>query len=344
MTGLLEELLLNPDQLAIAAFGATLLFAAVAAWALAPTLDGQQRRLQRRLTRITRQRRPVAADPEEEAQARMESVRRQGADQRFVALNRSLRHMLPNTNRLRLRMERAGWRISLGEYLIGGLVLGLITAALSVLLYGMPPILGALAAVSVGVGVPHMVLNNAVKRRMRRFMLQLPDAIDLIVRGVKSGLPVSEAINVIGSEMEDPIASEFRHIGAQLSIGVDLNEALWTVARRLDLQEFKFFAISLAIQRETGGNLAEVLENLSSLIRKREQVRLKIKAMSSEARASGMIIGSLPFIMAILIYMVNPEYMSKLVTDPRGWLLIGIGLTMMSLGVLVMARMIRFEI
>jgi tight adherence protein B len=127
-------------------------------------------------------------------------------------------------------------------------------------------------------------------------------------------------------------------------MGMTPDEALWSAARRLSIPEFKFFVISLSIQQETGGNLAEVLEKLSDMVRRREQVRLKIKAMSSEARASAMIIGALPFIMGVLIYLVNPDYMIRLFTDPRGWLMLGFGLTSMAIGVAVMAKMIKFEI
>jgi tight adherence protein B len=129
-----------------------------------------------------------------------------------------------------------------------------------------------------------------------------------------------------------------------MKIGMQMDEALWAAAKRLDTPEFKFFVISLSIQQETGGNLAEVLEKLSDMVRRREQMRLKIKAMSSEARASAMIIGSLPFIMAVLIYVVNTEYMMRLFTDPRGWMMIGGGLTSLGLGIAVMAKMIKFEI
>ena len=129
-----------------------------------------------------------------------------------------------------------------------------------------------------------------------------------------------------------------------MRIGVAMDEALWMTAKRLAIPEFNFLVISLSIQQETGGNLAEILEKLSDMVRRREQMRLKVKAMSSEARASAMIIGSLPFVMAGVISFVNPEYMSTLFTDPRGWVMIGIGLTSLLIGLGIMAKMIRFDI
>jgi tight adherence protein B len=164
------------------------------------------------------------------------------------------------------------------------------------------------------------------------------------VRGTRTGLPASEARRTIADEIQDPVGREFREVTDQMKIGVAMDEAMWSAARRLGIPEFNFLVISLAIQQETGGNLAEILEKLSDMVRRREQMRLKVKAMSSEARASAMIIGSLPFVMAGVISFVNPGYMSTLFTDPRGWVMIGIGLTSLLIGIGIMAKMIKFEI
>ena len=164
------------------------------------------------------------------------------------------------------------------------------------------------------------------------------------MRGIRSGLPASEALRTIADEIQDPVGKEFRDVTDQMRIGVAMDEALWATAKRLAIPEFNFLVISLSIQQETGGNLAEILEKLSDMVRRREQMRLKVKAMSSEARASAMIIGSLPFVMAGVISFVNPEYMSTLFTDPRGWVMIGIGLTSLLIGLGIMAKMIRFDI
>lgn len=259
-------------------------------------------------------------------------------------LDRLLKGFLPNVSVLRLRLERGGLTIKVGDYLLACVGLGLVSALLIWWLYPVHPLLGLLMGIGVGVGLPHLLLSRRIRKRTRKFTMLLPDALELVTRGIKSGLPVTEAINAISQEVQDPVGSEFRQISAQMRIGVQMDDALWSAAKRIGTSEFKFFVIALSIQQETGGNLAEILEKLSDMVRRREQVRLKIKAMSSEARASAMIIGALPFIMGILIYLVNPEYMMRLFNDPRGWLMIGAGLTSMLTGVTVMAKMIKFEI
>ena len=190
----------------------------------------------------------------------------------------------------------------------------------------------------------YLFLRSRISRRERAFVSLFPDAIELIIRSVKSGLPISEAIGAIAKEIDEPVRSVFRGISESLKIGVNLTDALWLEAGKLGIQEFKFFAISLTIQQETGGNLSEILQNLSNMIRRREQVKLKVRAMSSEARASAMIIGSLPFIMAGLIYIVNRDYIMILFTDPRGWIALSIAGTSMTLGITIIAKMVRFEI
>jgi tight adherence protein B len=183
-----------------------------------------------------------------------------------------------------------------------------------------------------------------IRKRLARFIALFPDAIDLIVRGLKSGLPVIESVAAAGREMADPVGSEFRRIADAVKFGQTLEDAMWETAARLDTPEFKFFVISLAVQRETGGNLAETLGNLSDILRRRRQMRLKIKAMSSEARASAMILGSLPFVMFGIVYLMNPGYESMLFTDPRGRLVLIGGLVIMATGIAVMRKMVRFEI
>ena len=187
-------------------------------------------------------------------------------------------------------------------------------------------------------------MNRLIARRLKLFTEQFPDAIDLIVRGVKSGLPVPESIRTVGAEMRDPVAAEFRTVAERVRIGQALEDALWAAAERVDTPEFRFFVVSLSVQRETGGNLAETLENLSDLLRRRRQMQLKIKAMSSEARASALILGSLPFLMFAIMALLNPGYVFTLFSDPRGIMMVAAGLGSLVVGVAVMAKMVRFEI
>jgi tight adherence protein B len=166
----------------------------------------------------------------------------------------------------------------------------------------------------------------------------------LVVRGIRSGLPLSESVKNIASEMPDPLKTEFGIITDAMKLGEQIEVAMWTCANRLDIPEMKFFVIALAIQKETGGNLAETLENLSGIIRKRRYMQMKIRAMSSEARASAMIIGSLPFIMFGILYLMNPKYMAPLLQDPRGHKLMVVGLSMIFAGNFIMRKLAKFRI
>jgi tight adherence protein B len=286
---------------------------------------------------------PRAPRPDQESQP-AESLRRDRQDSSIASLDRLIKRALPNVNQLRLRLARSGWPLKIGDYLMSCLAVGAISGLALAFGVGLSMLVSGLGAIVLGVGLPHMVLSRRIARRTKKFVGLLPEALDLIVRGIRSGLPASEAMRTIGEEIEEPVGGEFREVTDQMRIGVAMDEALWSAAKRLVIPEFNFLVISLSIQQETGGNLAEILEKLSDMVRRREQMRLKVKAMSSEARASAMIIGSLPFVMAGVISFVNPEYMSTLFTDPRGWVMIGIGLTSLLIGLGIMAKLIKFEI
>jgi tight adherence protein B len=188
------------------------------------------------------------------------------------------------------------------------------------------------------------VVGFLVARRRNRFIAYFPEAIDLMVRGLRSGLPITESIRTAGDEIPDPVGNELRRITDSIRLGAKLDEALWDTSKRLNIQEFNFFTVALSIQSETGGNLAETLANLSDVLRRRRQLKLKIKALSSEAKASAYIIGSLPFIMALLIFLVNPGYLDDLWIDPRGMFLVFIGFCSFAIGIAVMYKMVKFEI
>jgi tight adherence protein B len=241
------------------------------------------------------------------------------------------------------RLSRTGFHVSLGTYALICVIAGAVSTFIEVQLLGMPLLIGAIGGIGAGIGIPHAFVGYLIGRRSRAFLTHFPEAIELIVRGIKSGLPVTEEIAAVGREIADPVGHEFRQVSDALRFGQTLEEALWASAKRLDISDFNFFVVSLSVQRETGGNLAETLENLADVLRKRRQMKLKVRAMSSEARASAMIIGSLPFIM-MGILLLAPDYITLLFTDPRGQLVI-IGAELLMLGgVLVMAKMVRFEI
>jgi tight adherence protein B len=250
---------------------------------------------------------------------------------------------IPNPALLTRRLQQTGRAITLPQYAAACLGLTVLVGFLLVM-KGLPTLLAVLLAVIVGVGLPHKITGKMIKRRVAKFTARFPDAIDLMVRGLRSGLPISETLGVVGEEIPGPISDEFRSVSDKMKIGRTMDAALQETADRLGTPEIQFFVITLAIQRETGGNLAETLNNLSEVLRKRSQMKLKIRAMSSESKASAWIVGSLPFIVFGLIWMINNEYMAKFFQDERLMIAGGGGLVWMGIGVFIMAKMIDFEI
>lgn len=272
------------------------------------------------------------------------SIRRANADSGIPLLEGLVNRLVPRPELLRLRIERAGLRASLGQYVMVCVVTGLAIFGVLYLTKVVPPLVAVLFGIGIGILLPHLVLAFLVARRRSKFIANFPEAIDLMVRGLRSGLPVTESIRTAGEEIPDPVGVELRQITHSVRLGAQLEDALWECSRRLDIQEFNFFTVALAIQSETGGNLAETLANLSDVLRRRRQLKLKIKALSSEAKASAYIIGSLPFVMAVLIFLVNPGYIDDLFTDPRGNFMVFLGFCSFAVGIGVMYKMVKFEI
>lgn len=244
---------------------------------------------------------------------------------------------------LAIRLDRTGrtWPVSYFFYTCGGLFFVL---AAGLFLYGTPPLLSLGIGLAVGLGLPHFTVSFLIARRVSKFTANFPDAIELLVRGLRSGLPVTETIGVVAKEIDGPVGEEFQKVVDRIKIGRTMEDSLGESAKRLDTAEFKFFCITIAIQRETGGNLAETLSNLADVLRKRGQMKLKIKAMSSESKASAYIVGSLPFIVFALVWSVNPNYIAGFFYEER-LIIAGLGgLTWMSIGVFIMAKMVNFEI
>src|SRR5262249_23742227 len=176
------------------------------------------------------------------------------------------------------------------------------------------------------------------------FIGLFPEAIDLMVRALRSGLPISEAIIGAGHEIGNPVGNELGRVEAGMRMGRDLESLLWDIANRIDVPEFRFFIIALSVQRETGGNLAETLANLADVLRRRRQMRAKVRAMSSETRATTMILGGMPLLVIVLLAITSPNYLVPLYTDIRGLILDGLALGMLGTGVFIMLKMARFEI
>jgi tight adherence protein B len=251
--------------------------------------------------------------------------------------------LIPKPALLRKRLEQTGKDITLGKYAL--ICLG-VTGGITFLLMirGAPLILSLLMGLFFGIGGPHFFIGKMIKRRINKFNSNFPDAIELMVRGLRSGLPITETLGIVASEIQGPVGIEFRMVADKMKIGRTMEAALQDTADRLGTAEFQFFVITLAIQRETGGNLAETLSNLADVLRKRAQMKLKIRAMSSESKASAYIVGSLPFVVFGLVMMINPHYMGGFFTDQR-LIVAGIGgMIWMGIGALIMAKMVNFEI
>jgi tight adherence protein B len=196
----------------------------------------------------------------------------------------------------------------------------------------------------IGTALPHMVIGRMGKRRVAAFIALFPEAIDLMVRALRSGVPISEAIIGAGHEIADPVGAELGRVEAGMRLGRDLEALLWDIATRIDVPEFRFFIIALGVQRQTGGNLAETLANLADVLRRRRQMRAKIRAMSSETRATTMILGGLPIVVIVLLGLTSPAYLIPLYKDIRGLMLDGLALAMLGTGIFIMNKMARFEI
>ncbi len=245
---------------------------------------------------------------------------------------------------LRLRLERAGLDITPRSYWLASVATGVVIGVGLWISAPSVPIFVPLLAAFVGVvGLPRWVLARLVKRRQAKFVDEFANAIDVIVRGVKSGLPLIECLSIIARESPQPIAEEFTEVVEQQRVGVPLGEAFERMMARMPLPEVRFFAIVIGIQQQAGGNLSEALGNLSGVLRDRKRLAAKVRALSAEAKASAAVLGSLPFIVMILVYITTPSYISILWTTNFGQFLLAAAGMWMTCGILVMRKMINFK-
>jgi tight adherence protein B len=245
---------------------------------------------------------------------------------------------------LRLRLERAGLEITPQAFWIASGVSGLFVGVLAYFaLPGTHPIVSVLAAFAGAFGLPRFVVAQMAKRRQAKFVAEFANSIDVIVRGVKSGLPLNECLGIIGRESPSPIREEFREIVEQQRVGIPLSECFERMMARVPLPEVKFFSIVIGIQQQAGGNLSEALGNLSGVLRDRRRLQAKVKALSAEAKASAAVLGALPFIVMTMVYVTTPNYIALLWTTKMGQFLLLIAGAWMTVGLLVMRKMINFK-
>jgi tight adherence protein B len=241
------------------------------------------------------------------------------------------------------RLAQAGLTWSRSAFFLYSALAGAVLAIMTVVATGAP-LAGAGAAFAGGVGLPRWALIYLKKKRISQFIAELPNAVDVVVRGIRSGLPLNDCLRVVATDAREPLRSEFRAVVESQAMGLSTADALAKLYERVPVAEANFFATVIAIQQKSGGNLSEALGNLSKVLRERRKMRDKVKAMSMEAKASAGIIGALPFCVAFLTYLSSPEYISLLWTKETGKLALMAGGVWMACGIFVMKKMINFKV
>ncbi len=243
---------------------------------------------------------------------------------------------------LEARLIQADWSTKPQTFLIISIVVAVIVAAIPFAMGGNPLMCLGLGFV-IGFGVPRFILNTAIAKRQAKFTSHFSDAMDIIVRGVRTGLPLGDCLKIIAHESPAPLGPEFRRVVEGESLGIPIEVCLEQMYERMPISEVNFFSTVLNIQKTTGGNLGESLANLSAVLRGRKILREKIKALSAEAKVSAIIIGSLPIIVMLLVTVASPDYMTGLYTTETGQRNMMIGATMMVMGTLMMRKMMNFK-
>ncbi|QCI96570.1 type II secretion system F family protein [Agrobacterium larrymoorei] len=244
---------------------------------------------------------------------------------------------------LKGRLTQSGLSLSVRRFYVFSICFG-VSAALVALLYGAPPLI-ALGIGFVGVlGLPRWAIAFLIKRRQNKFLEEFPNALDVMCRSIKSGLPLNDAVRLIASDGQEPVKAEFQRVVEAQQVGMTVPEAIDRMMLTMPLPEVNFFGTVITIQAQAGGNLSEALSNLSKVLRERRKMKAKVSALSMEAKASAVIIGSLPFVVATLVYFTSPDYIMVLFTDPRGHLILGASGLWMSIGIIIMRNMINFDI
>lgn len=237
----------------------------------------------------------------------------------------------------------SGLNISKNNIYIGSFILGLVVWIIFLVLTSSL-FISICISLSVALIFPRMFLKFLVNKRKNKFLDEFPNALDIIVRSVRSGLPVSDAIVIIVGQSSEPVKSEFKRVVESQQLGLSISESVARMTKYMPLQEVSFFATVISIQAQSGGNLSEALSNLSRVLRGRKQMKARVQALAMEAKASAWIIGSLPFIVSVLVHFASPGYMNVLFTDTRGHMLLGFAACMMIVGILIMRSMINFDV
>jgi tight adherence protein B len=274
----------------------------------------------------------------------MATLRRVENKGKLPTLDKLLWQWFPNAGKIRHKLQTSGMNLTLGDFAFASIALAVAVAFVLSLVLDLPPGMILVGSLLVGVGIPNLVVGFKAKKRGRQFNLLFPEAVDLIVRALRAGLPVQEAIGNVARDIKDPVGSVFKRAQHEMQLGVPIETAMWRVSRTVQTDEFNFLIIALSIQRDTGGNLAETLANLSALLRARQQLRLKIRAFTSEARATMLIMAGLPFLVGGGLFLISPQYIGPLFTTPTGQMVAAAAACSMGLGIFIMNKIATIKV
>jgi len=309
-----------------------------AGFALMPSLSGGDR-VDKRIKALQGD---IQANRREASASRSREARRKEIQQTLRAQTDTLQKRKKRVP-LQDQLYQAGMKIRRGVFIRNSIILGGVLFVLTLLLQ-VDLLYCIVFGVAGGYLLPRMYLGHRRNKYQNAFLDELPNAVEAIVRGVKSGLPLNDSMRLVAREAREPIKSDFQRVLDQQSLGKSMTEAVQTLYDRVPLPEVNFFVVVISVQQQAGGNLSEALGNLAKVLRNRKKMKQKIKAMSSEAKASAGIIGSLPFIVALLVTLTTPSYMLPLFETSIGLVMLGIAAILMSIGIFIMAKMVQFDI
>ena len=273
--------------------------------------------------------------------ATLRRVERQG---RLPTLDRLLWRWFPNASSIRQKLQASGSTMTLGDYAFIAISIAVAAAFVLYMVLDMAPGVALSGSLLLGIGLPNMWVGWRAKKRGRQFNLLFPEAVDLIVRALRAGLPVQEAVGNVARDIKDPVGSLFQRVQQEVQLGTPIEAALWRAAKTVQTDEFNFLIVAMSIQRDTGGNLAETLANLSALLRARQQLRLKIRAFTSEARTTMLIMAGLPFLVGGGLFLISPGYIGPLFTTESGQMIAAAAGCSMGIGIFVMNKIATIKV
>jgi len=301
-----------------------------------------ERLQEKKINSIKRNDRDREVRAKAEARVADASKRRQSVQNSLKELEAGTKAKDPNKQGLKDTLRQAGIEVTIPKFYVFSAIFGVFFAFVVLVLSGDPLVAGAGLIIGI-LGIPRWFVARKRKKRMNAFLMEFPNAVDVITRGIKAGLPLNDCLGIIASEAKEPVRTEFKRVLETQQMGIPMTEAILKLYKNVPLTEANFFGIVISIQQSAGGNLSEALSNLSKVLRDRKKMKAKIQAMSAEAKASAMIIGALPLVVTVLIYVTTPKYILTLFTHETGHLILLGSAAWMFMGIMVMKSMINFD-